>query len=106
MDDCNGAAFKNAVDRAPLAPLRWHDLRHTFASWALQDGATLPELKELGGWGSLEMVLTYAHLAPDHLALAAEKAGTIEAQSKKPLSRKSLMKVVEREGLEPSTPAL
>ncbi len=72
-DDCNGHAFKNAVERAGLSPLRWwHDLRHTFASWALQQGVTLPELKELGSWKSFDMVLTYAHLAPDHLAKAAE----------------------------------
>jgi integrase len=80
MDDCNGHAFKNAVQRAGLSPLRWHDLRHTFASWALQQGVTLPELKELGGWKSFDMVLNYAHLAPDHLAKAAEKVGTIRAQ--------------------------
>jgi integrase len=54
VDDCNGAAFKNAVDRAGLPLLRWHDLRHAFASWALQAAVTLPELKELGGWKSYE----------------------------------------------------
>ncbi|HZC86034.1 MAG TPA: glycoside hydrolase family 3 N-terminal domain-containing protein [Steroidobacteraceae bacterium] len=80
VDDCNGHAFKKAVERAGLAPLRWHDLRHTFASWALQSGVTLPELKELGSWKSYDMVLKYAHLAPDHLALAADKVGTIRAQ--------------------------
>jgi len=82
MDDCNGHAFKKAVERAKLAPLRWHDLRHTFASWALQQGVTLPELQQLGGWKSYEMVLNYAHLAPDHLAQAAEKVGTIRAHRK------------------------
>ncbi len=82
VDDCNGHAFKDAVERAGIGPLRWHDLRHTFASWALQNGVTLPELKELGSWKSFEMVLNYAHLAPDHLANAAEKVGTFRAQRK------------------------
>lgn len=71
--DCNTAAFQKAVKRAKVGPLRWHDLRHTWASWAVQSGVTLQELMELGGWKSYAMVLRYAHLAPDHLADAAEK---------------------------------
>lgn len=73
IGDCNTAAFKKAVKRAEVEPLRWHDLRHTWASWAVQSGVTLQELMELGGWKSYSMVLRYAHLAPDHLAAAAEK---------------------------------
>jgi len=74
--DCNTAAFKKAVARAEVEPLRWHDLRHTFASWAIQNGVTMHELMQLGGWSSYAMVQRYAHLAPDHLAAAAEKVGT------------------------------
>jgi integrase len=73
VDDCNGHAFKKAVKRAGLGDLRWHDLRHTFASWATQNGVTMHELMQLGGWTSYTMVLRYAHLAPEHLAEAAEK---------------------------------
>jgi integrase len=73
VDDCNGRAFKEAVKRAGFQALRWHDLRHTWASWAVQNGVTLHELMQLGGWSSYQMVLRYAHLAPDHLAEAAEK---------------------------------
>lgn len=80
--DCNTAAFKKAVVRAKVGPLRWHDLRHTFASWAVQNGVTLQELMQLGGWSSYSMVLRYSHLAPDHLAEAAEKVGRIRAQKK------------------------
>lgn len=36
---------------------RWHDLRHTWASWHVQNGTSLQELMELGGWASFEMVL-------------------------------------------------
>lgn len=73
IDDCNTEAFKKAVARSGLTPLRWHDLRHTFASWAVSEGVTLQELMQLGGWKSYAMVLRYAHLAPDHLAQAAAK---------------------------------
>jgi hypothetical protein len=32
----------------------------------------LEVLKELGGWSDISMVLKYAHLAPEHLAIQAE----------------------------------
>jgi integrase len=73
IDDFNTAAFKEAVTTAGVAPLRWHDLRHTWASWHVQGGTSLHELMQLGGWASYAMVLRYAHLAPDHLAEAAER---------------------------------
>jgi integrase len=94
VDDCNGKAFKDAVDRAGLTPLRWHDLRHTWASWAVQNGVTLHELMQLGGWNSYAMVLRYAHLAPDHLAEAAEKVSPAVAPAKR--SRKSRAKGAAR----------
>lgn len=73
IDDCNTLAFQEAVRRAGVGPLRWHDLRHTGASWALQSGVTLPELMALGDWKDYRSVLRYAHLAPSHAAQAAEK---------------------------------
>jgi integrase len=73
IDDCNTLAFQNAAKAAQLNPLRWHDLRHTWASWAVQSDVSLHELMLLGGWRSFSMVLRYAHLASDHLAMAAAK---------------------------------
>lgn len=64
-------AWERAVKRAKLADLHWHDLRHTFASWAVQRRVSLYELKELLGHSSLTMVKRYAHLAPEHLRAAA-----------------------------------
>jgi integrase len=75
LDDCNTRAFQKAVERSGVGPLRWHDLRHTFAAWAIQDGVTPYELMLLGGWKTYSMVMRYAHLAPDHLAAAAAKIG-------------------------------
>jgi integrase len=51
-----------------LIHFRFHDLCHTWASWHVMHGTSLQELMELGGWKSYEMVLRYAHLAPEHLA--------------------------------------
>jgi integrase len=68
-----GAAWERALKRAEVENFRFHDLRHTWASWHVRSGTSLQELMELGGWKSYEMVLRYAHLAPDHLADAAKR---------------------------------
>jgi integrase len=59
--------------RAGIEAFRFHDLRHTWASWHVMSGTSLQELMELGGWKSFEMVLRYAHLAPEHLSAAAQR---------------------------------
>jgi integrase len=51
---------------------RWHDLRHTWASWHVMNGTPLAVLKELGGWHDISMVMRYAHLSPDHLTKYAD----------------------------------
>lgn len=68
-----GSGFKRALKRAGITNFRFHDLRHTWASWHVTNGTSLQELMELGGWKSYEMVLRYAHLAPDHLSHAAAR---------------------------------
>ena len=66
-------AWYAALERAGIDDFRWHDLRHTWASWHVQGGTPLFALQELGGWESAEMVRRYAHLAADHLAPYAER---------------------------------
>ena len=68
-----GSAWKRSLKRAGIEKFRFHDLRHTWASWHVMNGTTLQELMELGGWKSFEMVLRYAHLAPEHLSTAAAR---------------------------------
>ncbi|MGH9577681.1 MAG: tyrosine-type recombinase/integrase, partial [Terriglobales bacterium] len=53
--------------------LRFHDLRHTWASWHRQSGTSTDELKELGGWKSRSMVDRYAKFATHHLVAAAAR---------------------------------
>jgi len=68
-------AYKAAVKAAGLpAEFDWHSLRHTWASWHVQNGTPLAVLMQLGGRASYAMVLRYAHLAPSHLAAYAENA--------------------------------
>jgi len=61
-------AWRKACIRAGLPTLKFHDLRHTWASWHVQHGTPLPVLKELGGWATLAMVERYAHLGVSHVA--------------------------------------
>ena len=70
-------AWYGAVERAGIVDFRWHDLRHTWASWHVQNGTPLFALQELGGWSSTEMVRRYAHLAADHLAPYAQRLGAV-----------------------------
>lgn len=65
--------WEKALGVAKLDGLHFHDTRHTFASWAVQRGATLPELKDLLGHSTLAMVMRYAHLSPEHLRSAVAR---------------------------------
>ncbi len=66
-------AWRAALGRAGIENFRWHDLRHTFASWHAQNGTPMHVLQELGGWNSTEMVKRYAHLSVEHLREHADR---------------------------------
>jgi len=61
-------AFEYAVKRAGIANFKFHDLRHTFASYLAMNGATLAEIAEVLGHKTLAMVKRYAHLSEAHTA--------------------------------------
>lgn len=73
----NTRAWRSALKRAGIENFRWHDLRHTWASWLVQNGTPMYDLQEMGGWKSVEMVRRYAHLAPAHMAKHAEVVGNL-----------------------------
>ena len=54
---CNNHAWRKALERAGISDFRWHDLRHTWASWHVQNGTSLHELQQLGGWSEYDTVL-------------------------------------------------
>ncbi len=70
-----GKAWRRALEAAGIENFRWHDLRHTWASWHVQAGTPLHVLQELGGWNDIRMVQKYAHLGAEHLA---EYAGNVD----------------------------
>ena len=59
------SSFERARRIAGLEDVRFHDLRHTFASRLVQRGVPLYEVMQLTGHKSLVMVQRYAHLAPE-----------------------------------------
>lgn len=61
----NTRAWKKALRKVGIENFRWHDLRHTWASWLTQQGVPLNVIQEMGAWESAEMVRRYAHLAPE-----------------------------------------
>ena len=66
-------AWHTALGKAGIKDFRFHDLRHTWASWHRQAGTSCDELKDLGGWKSRVMVDRYAKYATEHLAVAAAR---------------------------------
>ena len=65
-----GSAWERSLRRAGIEASRFRDLRHR-GGWHVMSGTSLQKLIKLGGWKSYEMVLPYAHLAPEHLSAAA-----------------------------------
>ncbi len=77
IEQVSTAAWYKALKRAGIYNFRWHDLRHTWASWHVQNGTPLYIVQELGGWESYEMVRRYAHFSSSHLAVYANKLGSL-----------------------------
>ncbi len=64
--------LRGALKRAGLRRIRFHDLRHSFASQLVSAGRSLKEVQELLGHRDLQATMVYAHLAPERLRDAVE----------------------------------
>jgi len=60
--------FNRAVESAEIQDFRFHDLRHSAASYLAMNGASLNEIAEVLGHKTLQMVQRYAHLSEAHTA--------------------------------------
>ena len=87
--DENGKAFininrswKTAKRKAGIRNFRFHDLRHTYASYLVMGGVDLYTVSKLLGHSSIEVTQRYAHLSPKHKKMAVELLSKVFAQHK------------------------
>jgi len=66
-------AWRVAVKRAELKDFRFHDLRHSAASYLAMNGASLAEIAAVLGHKTLQMVQRYAHLSDAHTSKVVER---------------------------------
>lgn len=52
--------------------LKFHSLRHTFASWLVQNGVSIYEVSKLLGHADIKTTEIYAHLSPENFRNAVE----------------------------------
>jgi integrase len=66
-------AWTTALNKAEVVNFRWHDLRHTAASYLAQDGAGLIDIAAILGHSTLQMVQRYAHLSDSNISSTVER---------------------------------
>lgn len=64
---------KALCKEARVSPIKFHDLRHTFASHFMMAGGNIYDLQKILGHSSIEITERYSHLSPEHLKGATDK---------------------------------
>lgn len=87
LQNANTRTWRKALKACGIRNFRWHDLRHTWATWLRQADVPTWVLQELGGWKSESMVRRYAHMSVRHLQPYADQLilPDTPADSAKPL---------------------
>ena len=70
-------SFETLLDLAKIRDFRFHDLRHTFASWYMMNGGDLYELAKILGHSNIKMTERYAKLGKTHIAKTGNIAGAM-----------------------------
>jgi integrase len=73
LKNANTRTWRAALKACGIKDFRWHDLRHTWATWLRQNDVPTWVLQELGGWKSESMVRRYAHMSVKHLQPYADQ---------------------------------
>lgn len=66
-------AWERALKAAGITDFRWHDLRHTAASYLAMGGVSLVEIAKILGHRTLAMVARYSHLSDGHIVATGDK---------------------------------
>lgn len=81
VTNVTGDAWQKALKNAGLPKTtRFHDLRHTWASWHAMNGTPREVLQKLGGWANSDMVDVYASLSPTMVNSYAANARPISGR--------------------------
>jgi len=68
------SSFETLLELASIQNFRFHDLRHTFASWYMMNGGDLYELAKILGHSNIRMTERYAKLGKTHIARTGDTA--------------------------------
>jgi integrase len=66
-------AWEKALRDSGVENFRFHDLRHSCASYLAMAGATIREIQEILGHKSIQMTMRYSHLSEQHLGAVADR---------------------------------
>lgn len=66
-----------ALTAANMTDFRFHDLRHTFASWARQNGADLADICDALNHSNVSVTMRYAHIKPNSKTTAFDRVGAL-----------------------------
>jgi len=70
-------SFVSALKEANIKDFRFHDLRHTFGSHLVMQGADLRTVQQILGHKDIKMTMRYAHLSPEYVQKAVEKLDSL-----------------------------
>lgn len=84
-----GSAFETACARADIKGLRFHDLRHTFATWYMENGGDVVALSKILGHHSLAMTMRYCNPTEGAMLRAVERMDGILGKIEEAPAKKS-----------------
>lgn len=73
--------FEGARKRAGVPEIRWHDLRHTLATWLGRSGASLEVIRDHLGHSSISVTQKYRHVVSGEVAAALDRLPRVASVS-------------------------
>ena len=76
-------SFETLLGLTKITDFRFHDLRHTFATWYMMNGGDLYELAKILGHSNIKMTERCAKLARHHIARTATRARDVDSAQRR-----------------------